>query len=395
MLNGDRYMKSQTKQRESNMELLRILAMFFIIMFHIVFLAVYPQLNDNGHFPDGVAYFDAAQFNKKLLIPALIMPLGNVGNDIFLLISGYFMAVRFDNKKENGRQRNGFLKYKTPVNILQIAEKLLLSLAFATVLLVVGSTLVWKATNGWCHYLLEVGQFNEMAWYIGYYFAVILLGALFLNYFLTALTYRQYKVFLIILLALTQFTFTAGILDTVTSGRTLCMGVLLYSLGGFVRKYDPFEKIRCYVLILIMMSILVLTALSYYNYTMTRLLEYIQAGSTDPFLPMFPLYLYSSIVPFLVALCLFELFRRIHIGCNRIINFIGASTFMTYLIHNNDCFNTVWDRYNWAGALYNQPVVFVKHLLVCTVLTFLVGIIAYAFYCMIEKMMEKILMKDN
>ena len=118
-------MKGKTRQRESNMELLRILAMFFIIMFHIVFLAVYPQLNDNGHFPDGVAYFDAAQFNKKLLIPALIMPLGNVGNDIFLLISGYFMAVRFDNKKENGGQRNGFLKYKTPVNILQIAEKLL------------------------------------------------------------------------------------------------------------------------------------------------------------------------------------------------------------------------------------------------------------------------------
>lgn len=383
MLNGDKYMKNQTKQRESNMELLRILAMFFIIMFHIVFLVVYPQLNDNGHFPDGVAYFDAPQFNKKLLIPALIMPLGNVGNDIFLLISGYFMAVRFDNKKENGGQRNGFLKYKTPVNILQIAEKLLLSLAFATVLLVVGSTLVWKATNGWCHYLLEVGQFNEMAWYIGYYFAVILLGALFLNYFLTALTYRQYKVFLIILLALTQFTFTAGILDTVTSGRTLCMGVLLYSLGGFVRKYDPFEKIRCYVLILIMMSILVLTALSYYNYTMTRLSEYIQAGSTDLFLPMFPLYLYSSIVPFLVALCLFELFRRIHIGCNRIINFIGASTFMTYLIHNNDCFNTVWDRYNWAGALCNRPFVFIERLCVSAAGTFAIGILTYALYFVI------------
>lgn len=376
------------------MELLRILAMFFIIIFHIVFLAVYPQLNDSGHFPGGVSYFAAPQFDKKLLIPALIMPFANIGNDIFLLISGYFMAVRFDIKGDR-EQKNGFFRYKTPVNIEQIAGKLLSSLAFATVVLVVGSAFIWKFMNGWCPYLLEVGQFNEMAWYIGYYFAVVLLGTLFLNCFLTELSYRQYKVFLVVLLALTQFSFTGGILDTITSGRTLCMGILLYALGGFVRKFNPFVKISGYLLILVMVVLFVLTALSYYNRTMTRLSEYLQSGSTDPFLPIFPLYLYWSIVPFLMALCLFELFRRIHIGSNRIINFIGASTFMTYLIHNNDCFNTVWDRYNWAGALYNQPVVFVKHLLVCTVLTFLVGIIAYAFYCMAEKMMKKILMKDN
>lgn len=394
MLNGDKYMKSQTKQRESNMELLRILAMFFIIIFHIVFLAVYPQLNDSGHFPGGVSYFAAPQFDKKLLIPALIMPFANIGNDIFLLISGYFMAVRFDIKGDR-EQKNGFFRYKTPVNIEQIAGKLLFSLAFATVMLAVGSAFIWKVTDGWCPYLLEVGQFNEMAWYIGYYFAVVLLGTLFLNYFLTEFSYCQYKVFLVVLLALTQFSFTGGILDTITSGRTLCMGILLYALGGFVRKFNPFVKISGYLLILVMVVLFVLTALSYYNRTMTRLSEYLQSGSIDPFLPIFPLYLYWSIVPFLMALCLFELFRRIHIGSNRIINFIGASTFMTYLIHNNDCFNTVWDRYNWAGALYNQPVVFVKHLLVCTVLTFLVGIIAYAFYCMAEKMMKKILMKDN
>jgi len=315
--------------------------------------------------------------------------LGNVGNDIFLLISGYFMAVRFDNKKENGGQRNGFLKYKTPVNILQIAEKLLLSLAFATVLLVVGSAFIWKVTDGWCPYLLEVGQFNEMAWYIGYYFAVVLLGTLFLNYFLTELSYYQYKAFLVVLFALTQFSFTGGILDTITSGRTLCMGILLYSLGGFVRKFNPFAKISGYLLILVMVVSFVLTALSYYNRTMTRLSEYLQSGSTDPFLPIFPLYLYWSIVPFLMALCLFELFRRIHIGSNRIINFIGASTFMTYLIHNNDCFNTIWDRYNWAGALYNRPFVFIERLCVSAAVTFAIGILTYALYFVIGIVVKK------
>lgn len=370
------------------MELLRILAMFFIIIFHIVFLAVYPQLNDSGHFPDGVSYFAAPQFDKRLLIPALIMPFANIGNDIFLLISGYFMAVRFDIKGDRGGQKNGFFRYKTPVNIEQIAGKLLSSLAFATVVLVVGSAFIWKFMDGWCPYLLEVGQFNEMAWYIGYYFAVVLLGTLFLNYFLTELSYRQYKAFLVVLLALTQFSFTGGILDTITSGRTLCMGILLYSLGGFVRKFNPFAKISGYLLILVMVVLFVLTALSYYNRTMTRLSEYLQSGSTDPFLPFFPLYLYWSIVPFLMALCLFELFRRIHIGCNRIINFIGASTFMTYLIHNNDCFNTVWDRYNWAGALYNRPFVFIERLCVSAAGTFAIGILTYALYFMFEKVVK-------
>lgn len=131
-----------------------------------------------------------------------------------------------------------------------------------------------------------------------------------------------------------------------------------------------------------------MTALSYYNRTMTRLSEYLQSGSTDPFLPIFPLYLYWSIVPFLMALCLFELFRRIHIGSNRIINFIGASTFMIYLIHNNDCFNTVWDRYNWAGALYNCPFVFIERLCVSAAGTFAIGILTYALYFMFEKVVK-------
>lgn len=89
-----------------------------------------------------------------------------------------------------------------------------------------------------------------------------------------------------------------------------------------------------------------------------------------------------------MALCLFELFRRIHIGSNRIINFIGASTFMIYLIHNNDCFNTVWDRYNWAGALYNCPFVFIERLCVSAAGTFAIGILTYALYFMFEKVVK-------
>lgn len=83
------------KTRSSNIELLRILAMFMIIIFHISDHCVKVQLTDtasmlrmnNGLFCEPVFY-------KKLLLLSTFAPMGKIGNVIFITISGYFMVQR-------------------------------------------------------------------------------------------------------------------------------------------------------------------------------------------------------------------------------------------------------------------------------------------------------------
>lgn len=80
------------KTRSSNIELLRILAMFMIIIFHISDHCVKVQLTDtasmlrmnNGLFCEPVFY-------KKLLLLSTFAPMGKIGNVIFITISGYFI----------------------------------------------------------------------------------------------------------------------------------------------------------------------------------------------------------------------------------------------------------------------------------------------------------------
>lgn len=83
------------KTRSSNIELLRILAMFMIIIFHISDHCVKVQLTDtasmlrmnNGLFCEPVFY-------KKLLLLSTFAPMGKIGNVIFITISGYFMVSK-------------------------------------------------------------------------------------------------------------------------------------------------------------------------------------------------------------------------------------------------------------------------------------------------------------
>ena len=124
-------MSDSLKKRNSNIELLRIFAMLMIIAYHICCHCINVQLMDeesiltmqNGWFCHPIFY-------KKLLLLALISPMGQAGNAIFILISGYFMAHKGKN-----------------VDLTSISKKLLLQLGFAVLMLCVASSIIYEVTN--------------------------------------------------------------------------------------------------------------------------------------------------------------------------------------------------------------------------------------------------------
>lgn len=95
---------------------------------------------------------------KKLLILASLSPMGQIGNGIFILISGYFMA----NKGKD-------------IDLTKMSKKLLIQMGFTSITLTVMSMIYSFVSQSHQAKILNFNIFNDMAWFIGYYFAVIVL----------------------------------------------------------------------------------------------------------------------------------------------------------------------------------------------------------------------------
>ena len=178
------------KTRSSTIELLRIVAMFGIVLYHIVVHCVLTQLTNPASLGRTVIdTFNHPLFFKRLLILNTMSTFGTIGNSIFLLISGFFMA-----------NRNG-----DDINMGSIAGKLLLEVGFASILLVCIPPVLHLLKPDVFIMMDAITRFNSTSWFVGYYFVVQLCGALFLNRFLASLDYKKYKSFLLILFASISF----------------------------------------------------------------------------------------------------------------------------------------------------------------------------------------------
>ena len=375
----------EIKQRRSNLELLRIVAMLMIIAFHIYWHCVSGQLTD----PDsmermGNGLFSVPLFYKKLLLLTVFSSFGRAANVIFMTLTGYFMVAK-------GRE----------IRLIPIAKKLLLEQGYAAVLLLITSLLVFRRNPDSCTTLTEINLFNSMSWYVGYYFLVMLLARLFLNRYLEKLERKQYRLFLFALLCMTQFKWIIKLLNGVTGNLVILVtGVFLYSLGGYIRRYQPFARVRTWAIFGVIAGIYALLFLSTYAGVQDRIQDYYREASTDPFIQYIPNVGDNSIVAILLGLSLFELFRRIKMPCCRGINYLGGATFMIYLFHDNSFFYSLWDKQDWITLLCMHPIGFLLRYGIWTVRTFVYGFIAYLGYRLLCRLcrkagFQKLFLKSN
>ena len=362
------------KSRSSNIELLRIAAMMMIILHHMVVHCIYVQLTDASSIARmNNGLFNHPFFYKKLLILASIVPAGVVGNVLFILISGYFMISKGKN-----------------IDLGKTSKKLLFQLFFAAIVLVMIPAL-WHGVDKHIFInTLEIRIANNMAWFVGYYFLVIVIAVSFLNEYLCRLDQNGHQTFLIVSFAIVQFSFSGSLADGLTGGlRTLLTGIFLYALGGYIRLYDPFKKIRNYVFPGILAMSFLLICISSHNVTVKNIQYYYRDNSTTDFIQQIPAYENHSIIAIVIGVAIFEIFRRIHIQNNRIINFLGKSTFMVYLLHDNDFFYSIWNTQDWITLLYYHPYLFVGKILIWSSAVFGIGTLVYFIYEKTGNLLEK------
>lgn len=281
--------------RQSNFELLRIVAMIMIIICHFA---------THGNFE-----FD----NTTLSIPRLWLNFlcmgGNTGVNIFVLITGYFLIQSKSTKASIPK----ILKFWGQVFFYS-----------ATIYV------IYIALGGDITITRLINDFMPMTsaawWFASTYFVLYIIHP-YLNLFLRSMDKFLYQRYLLILLLI--WCVVPTFFKTSFEGNNLCWFVTLYSLAGYYRLYGFHKLVTKYAG---MMAIL-FTVLAYCAGVMFMIL-----GTRWVFFSEYIIYFYGrqSLPPLAIALCMFVAFANMNIKDSEWINVVSSATFGVYLIHDNN-----------------------------------------------------------
>lgn len=274
--------------RQSNMELLRIIAMLMILVLHANYKSFgAPTAADYAQAPVGEFL---RTFAETLAI---------VGVDIFVMISGWFGI------KPSLRGFGNFL--------FQVV--FFYSIGFATVV-ALGIMPFSVSSLGAIFCLADNGWF--VLAYIGLYAVAPLL-----NMFIEKATREQVEKFLIWFFVIQCIWGWIGNSSFYLKGASTLSFIGLYILAAYVRKYH-LETLRAvkigggYIFLIISLSMAIAIAIC----------QYLN-------LPAGMFLLYSSPTVIIAALALVWQFSQFNLGSNKLINFIAASAFSVYLLHDS------------------------------------------------------------
>jgi len=288
-----------TKVRESNIELLRNISMFMILIIHANFVSLpHIQYNEltNDYLPSITRFF--------------IESFGIVAVNVFVFISGWF-GVNTNTKR-----------------VWSFIYLVLFFLGGGGILFV----LLGKASFS-VEWLLDVFQLSRKDWFIKSYFVLMIIAPILNNYCKTADEKTQRYVMLAFFLFETIYGWVMGGSRFFVDGYGPLHFMGLYITAQYVRNQlsgsdlpkwtKIFEMPKWADLAVFLLMATVNTAL------ITGGTLYFQ--KVAPFHKM--CYAYSNPLNIIGALYLLLFFSKIKIPYNRIINWVGASSFAVYLFH--------------------------------------------------------------
>ena len=302
------------KQRESNLELFRIITMLLIVAHHFV-------VNSGLMDADGVIASDPLSANSVFLL--LFGAWGKTGINCFVLITGYFMCKSDISAKK-------FAKL--------FLEVLFYRFVFYAVFLITGYENISMMRI--VRLLIPVSQIEHN--FTGC-FLVFFLFIPFLNLLVHHMTERMHFCLLLLL------SVTYILLGTVKSGS---FGVLmnytswfmvLYFIASYIRLYPKnwFSNNRlCGVMLLLFLMLSVLSVLGC-----------LWLGrKTNQFMPYYFVTDSNTFLAVMTGLFAFLFFKNLRIPYSRLINAVAASTFGVFLIHTN---SEAMRQWLWKDTLDN------------------------------------------
>ena len=280
---------STSTTRKSNIELLRIISMFLIILFHF---------SDWGNL---INIHNISLSNTILGI--FLNSFGTIGINIFVIISGYFLINS---------------KFKVKKLIKLMLEVIFYSISIVLILKIFN--IVKISDDTFIRSFFPIS--NNVYWFATAYIGLYILTP-FINKFLKSLDKKQYQLILFVLLIMKSLipflTF-----NVYKEFDGLTWFILLYMIGAYLKIYDikyleNNKRNICITIIGIILLFIINLICWVFN------------------IPLFLNKNYS--LPLLIiALLIFKIFLNINIKDNKIINIFARSSFAVYLIHMNTRF---------------------------------------------------------
>lgn len=325
-------MKSANQSRQANIELLRILAMFGIILMHMMNHGGLLTWSQKGTFSYVASWM-------------LFSP-GMHSINILLLISGYFLVEQRFSTWKLYKLASQVLFYSLPITLI--------------FWFFLGTE---KDTKYLVYSLLPIT--SDFYWYISMYAGLYLLSPI-LNKLIRALGRKQMMCVCVLLFALISVwpnvAFFSSTLNT-AGGVSIAWFVAVYFFGAYIRLYYvPDGKVGTKAII----SLALLTALPlsrfFFEWIVTTPLGKIDVLN-DLLWGYSLFYNYSSILVTITSIAVFITFlniRNIPQNVGKWINYIASSAFGVYLLHDHayirDNFWYAIKTYDWPGKWYLIPL---------------------------------------
>lgn len=283
------------KQRDSNLELMRIIAMLLIVAHHYV-------VNSGLTLPEGPIFADP--MSKRSLFLLVFGAWGKIGINCFMMITGYFMC-------------------KSNITVKKFA-KLFLEILFYNIVIYLIFLLSGYAPFSIGTFFKSLIPVTSIAQNFTACFVVFWLFIPFLNVLVSHLNERQH----IALLLLTGFTYIVlGTAHKVTMNYVSWF-IVLYFISSYIRLYPKkwFSNTKFTGFMLFFSVVLSICSVIGCTWVGTKI------GKNYPFFFVSDSNTFLAVA---VGIFAFLFFKNIRIPYSRIINTVAASTFGVLLIHAN------------------------------------------------------------
>lgn len=301
------------KQRESNIELLRLVIMAFIVLHHFIFhgLGQYKYLA-LGTSP----LLSGSQIDYALIVDSFLI----AAVDVFILISGYF-SIKF--------KASGFVKLFSIVSF------------FAMV--------------GFCNYLYTNGLSggvivsiakvfkrgffvisNSTFWFIQYYFILMFLSGA-INKYVEVASRKSLLSTIFVFLFVNIYLGWIREVAFVTDGYNLTNFIMLYLIGRYLKLYYKKNIAKKYDLILFLGSSIItaILAVALYHFGFNT----------------YRAFCYNSSFVLVSAVSLFMLFSKVQYQ-SKVVNYLAASCLAIYLMQEGgiNCYSNIKSIYLLYGV---------------------------------------------
>lgn len=338
-------------ERNSSIEILRIIAMILIVLSHY---------SSHGGFE-----LDTIKFGvNRYLLQAV--KLGDLGVDIFILISGYFLI-------------NSVYHFKKVLQL--ILQVLFYSIGFFVLFILLG--IEPFALKTFVKSFLPV--IFKSYWFITAYIVLYILSPYF-NHFLHSISKITYLKFLGTILIL--WSVIPSLLYGNMYGNQIAQFLMFYSIGAFIRMYPEnilSKKSLGPILAIVCAGLMFLSVLAM---NLVGLYIPIFAEKASYF------FMRPSILTIGLAVGLLLIFLNLNIRQSRFINTVASCTFGVYLIHENIFVRPfLWKKVLKNFTYVDSPYLFL-HMIISVICVYIIcTVIEYLRKKRIEKKLTELL--DN